>query len=196
MKQSDIERRVLQLWTSTNVPMTLANVQAYTGATRVEVQKALDAMASAQVVELDSDDAGNLLYIVSGSARMPRGATTIGEVMKLEQLRGEVGMAKVGGGGSLARTGGVEGKSVVASGLLSFFLGPFGFLYAAPVVEAVVPIAVLMGLSALLPQALLSPIMAVALPICGIAGVVYAVRHNKNGRRTSLLPEKSQKLLR
>lgn len=195
MKQSDIERRVLQLWTSTNVPMTLANVQAYTGATRVEVQKALDAMASAQVVELDSDDAGNLLYVVGGSARMPRGATTIGEVMKLEQLRGEVGMTR-SSGASLTTTGGGEGKSVVASGLLSFFLGPFGLLYAAPVVEAVVPIAVFMGLSALLPQALLSPIMALALPICGIAGVVYAVRHNKTGRRTSLLPENSQKRLR
>ena len=185
MKSAEIERRVLHLWTTTNVPLTSANIQAYTGATRAEVTKTLDAMVAEQVVELDSDADGNLLYVVSGSARIPRGASTVGEVMKLDQLRNEVPR----GSTALARTGGDSNeKSLVVSGLLSFFLGPFGLLYAAPVVEAVVSIAVLIAVSMVLPQSIVSAILGVSLPLFGAAGVVYAARHNKNGRRTTLLP--------
>ncbi len=180
------------------MPLTLANVQAYTGASRAEVSKVFDAMASAGAVELDSDDDGNLFYTVGGAARIPRGATTVGEVMKLEALRSEVAGPTGRNSRALALHDGNPGdKSVVVSGLLAFFLGPLGLLYAAPFVEAVVPIAVLIALGMVLPPALLSSIVGVLLPAFGVAGAVYAVRHNKNGRRTSLLPApKKQKQLR
>ncbi|HEY4223318.1 MAG TPA: hypothetical protein VGO62_18295 [Myxococcota bacterium] len=198
MRQAEIERRILQLWTTTQVPLTLANVQAYTGASRGDVGKALDAMSVAQTVEFDSDDDGNLIYKVLGSARIPRGATTIGEVMKLEGLRADVSSSASGGSHALVRSRGGDEKSMVASGLLSFFFGPFGLLYAAPVLDAVVPIGVLMALVSVVPHAILSPLLGILWPIFGVAGVVYAYRHNKHGKRMSMLESttRKQKLLK
>jgi hypothetical protein len=192
MKADEIERLVLRLWTTTQVPLTVANLQAYTGAPRKALQAQLDVMLGEQTLEIDSDDDGNVHYTVPGAARMKGGLTTIGEVQRFDELRGARDPVVGGMQTALQRYAApVEGsgKSVAVSGLLSFFLGPFGLLYAAPITEALVPIAVTMAAATLLPAFIVGPLLSLAAPVFGAAGVVYAVKHNKRGRRTSLLPE-------
>jgi hypothetical protein len=80
-------------------------------------------------------------------------------------------------------------KSWIASGLLSMFFGPVGWLYAGSFREAI-PASLLYILVASiamkLPLFLLWPVMMIALPISGIAGVVYAIQHNRHGGRMRL----------
>lgn len=80
-------------------------------------------------------------------------------------------------------------KSWIASGALSFFLGPLGWLYAGSFREAIpASLLYLVAMSILmkLPVFLLWPVMMVALPLSGIAGVVYAIQYNRTGQRTRL----------
>ena len=44
----------------------------------------------------------------------------------------------------------------------------------------------------MIPVFLLFPVLLVALPLSGIAGVLYAVQYNKTGRRQRLFGEKSK----
>src|SRR3954471_19568816 len=90
MTQQEFELRVLRLWTATRVPMTRANVQAFTKAPRESIQKWMDAMVTDGVAELDSDDAGEMHWTVRGSARSANGPRTIGEAEALERLSKEV----------------------------------------------------------------------------------------------------------
>jgi hypothetical protein len=80
-------------------------------------------------------------------------------------------------------------KSWIASGLLSMFFGPVGWLYAGSFREAI-PASLLYilvaSLAMKLPLFLLWPVMMIALPISGIAGVVYAIQHNRHGGRMRL----------
>lgn len=80
-------------------------------------------------------------------------------------------------------------KSWIASGVLSFLFGPIGWLYAGSFREAI-PGSLLyllaMTLLMKLPVFLLWPVMMVALPLSGIAGVVYALQYNRKGERTRL----------
>ena len=69
------------------------------------------------------------------------------------------------------------------------FFGPVGWLYAGSLREAI-PASLLYILAASiamkLPLFLIWPVMMVALPISGIAGVVYAIQHNRHGGRMRL----------
>jgi hypothetical protein len=81
-------------------------------------------------------------------------------------------------------------KSWLASGLLSLFLGPVGWLYAGSFREAA-PAALawlLVGGLAfnIIPAILLMPVLAVMMPLSGIAGVVYALTYNRHGERQRL----------
>jgi hypothetical protein len=80
-------------------------------------------------------------------------------------------------------------KSWMASGLLSLFFGPVGWVYAGSLREAVpagaLYLAAMLILSKL-PVFLMWPVMMVALPISGIAGVVYALQYNRHGKRQRL----------
>jgi len=81
-------------------------------------------------------------------------------------------------------------KSWLISGGLSFALGPLGWLYAGAWREAV-PASLFYLLAAaavgkILPMFLLMPVLMVVLPLSGIAGVVYALGHNRNHRRVRL----------
>lgn len=80
-------------------------------------------------------------------------------------------------------------KSWLASGLLSMFFGPLGWLYAGSLREAIpASLAYLVAGAILmkLPMLLLMPVMMVVMPISGIAGAVYAWQYNRNGHRTRL----------
>jgi len=81
-------------------------------------------------------------------------------------------------------------KSWIKSGLASLFLGPFGWLYAGSWREAIPASAgwaVLISIaSKIIPMVLLMPVLMVALPLSGIAGVVYALQYNRHGGRQRL----------
>ena len=77
-------------------------------------------------------------------------------------------------------------KSVLASGLLSFFFGPLGWLYAAPLKVAVPAAAVYALMLWLLPSFVLVYIVGLAAPVCAIGGVLYALGFNMAGKRTPI----------
>lgn len=88
-------------------------------------------------------------------------------------------------------------KSWLISGALSFFFGPLGWLYAGAWRETV-PAAVLWLLGAglitkIIPMFLLMPVLMVVLPLSGIAGVVYAIGHNRGGHRIRLFGDDDDK---
>lgn len=81
-------------------------------------------------------------------------------------------------------------KSWVKSGVASMLLGPLGWLYAGSLREAVPASAAWLAFAYiatnLLPMFLLFPVLMVALPLSGIAGVVYALQYNRSGGRQRL----------
>lgn len=86
-------------------------------------------------------------------------------------------------------------KSWLISGGASFLLGPLGWLYAGAWREAV-PASLFYVLAAaivskILPAFLLMPVLMVVLPLSGIAGVVYAIGHNRNQHRIRLFGEEA-----
>ena len=89
----------------------------------------------------------------------------------------------------LAKTPGQGEKSWIKSGLASLVLGPFGWLYAGSFREAVPASAAWLAFAALashLPSLLLMPFLFVAMPLSAVAGVVYAMQFNRNGKRQRL----------
>jgi hypothetical protein len=80
-------------------------------------------------------------------------------------------------------------KSWIKSGIASTLFGPLGWLYAGSFREAIPASAAYLLFAAIatkLPIFLLWPVMMVALPLSGIAGVVYAMGYNKKGSRQRL----------
>lgn len=191
MNRDGFEARVLDLWMTTRVPLTLVNLQYVTGAKRKQVERWLDAMLADGIVDVGSDDDGELVYTVRGAARAAVGPTSAAEVVKLERLKGDVrrasrALALAGPGAALAPAGQPGHKSIVASAALSFFLGPIGWLYAAPLREALPATALFVLLYKLLPMVLFAPLLGVILPVSAIAGAAYAWAHNQSGGRSPL----------
>jgi hypothetical protein len=90
-------------------------------------------------------------------------------------------------------------KSWVTSGVASLLLGPLGWLYAGSFRESVPASAAWLAFGALaskiIPFFLLMPVLMVAMPLSGIAGVLYAVHYNRKGGRQRLFGNKDQKKL-
>jgi hypothetical protein len=195
VKLEAFEARLLSMWVGTRVPLTRANIQVVTGATRKEVDRYTDQLVASQVLELDVTDDGDMVWRVLGADRPRTGPTSAAEVARLEQVRSELGTASralelVRPRGKLVP--GEARKSLIASGALSFFFGPLGWLYAAPLKEAI-PAALVYALAwAIIPKALLLPVMGLLTPLIALVGIGYAWRHNQTGERTSLLPPKSE----
>ena len=114
MNRDEFESRVLQLWSTTRVPLTRANLMLVTGAPRAKLERWLDKLVSDGILELDSDDAGEMLYNVCGATRPLRGPTSAGEVAKLESLGREArALVHAPAKRPLTRAGG-EKKSAIA----------------------------------------------------------------------------------
>lgn len=100
--------------------------------------------------------------------------------------------------GELAKKPGKGDKSWIKSGIASTALGPIGWLYAGSLREAV-PAATawvaILFLLKFLPSLLLMPAMLVALPLSGLAGVLYALSYNRHGGRQRLFGDKEKKQL-
>lgn len=98
----------------------------------------------------------------------------------------------------LSRTPKVGEKSWVKSGLASMLLGPIGWLYAGSLREAVPASVLWLAFGALaskiIPMFLLMPVLMVALPLSGIAGVVYALQYNRRGGRQRLFNKEKKQL--
>jgi hypothetical protein len=197
MKQKGFEARVLEIWLLSRVPLTLAHVQHLTGASREKTKKTLDAMTVEGVLGADIADDGEMIWSVLGAERPRSGPATVAELEKMRALTGEVAVGSralaraATGTRALSGRGGDE-KSVVASGGLSLVLGPLGWLYAAPLREAIPGVALYVGLCALLPTFLLAPLLGVLAPVSGLAGVYYAIRHNQTGERTGLFSDRKK----
>jgi hypothetical protein len=193
------------MWVTTRVPMTRANIQFFTKAKRAQVDKWLDKLVGDGVLEVDSDDEGEMVWAVRGAQRSTNGPYTLDTQDKLVKLRSEAGVGSALsslGASALAQAAGLgrgrrgtgssdaaggDRKSVIASGALSFFFGPLGWLYAAPLSSALPAIVIYMVACAVLPHFLLAPILALVNPVCALAGVAYALRYNQKGERTPLL---------
>jgi hypothetical protein len=95
----------------------------------------------------------------------------------------------------LTRTPRKGDKSWIVSAVASAALGPIGWLYAGSLREAVPATAawVLLGAAVwkILPF-LMMPMFFVVLPLSAIAGVVYALQHNRSGRRQRLFSNKKK----
>ena len=197
MKQKDFEARVLAIWLRSRVPLTVVHVQHLTGAARDKCKQWLDAMTVEGVLEAEVADDGEMLWAVRGAERPRSGPEPVAERDRLDALTKQVAsapraLARPARGGELARQGGDE-KSVVGSGVLSAVLGPLGWLYAAPLREAVPGVAVYIGLYSFLPHFLLVPVLGVLAPVSGLAGVYYAWRHNQTGERTGLFSDRGKR---
>jgi hypothetical protein len=87
-------------------------------------------------------------------------------------------------------------KSWVKSALASTLLGPLGWLYAGSLREAVPASAAWLAFAAIasswIPMFLLFPVLLVALPLSGLAGLLYAVQYNRSGSRQRLFGEKGK----
>lgn len=90
----------------------------------------------------------------------------------------------------LARPTRAGDKSWLISTGLSLLFGPLGWLYAGSFRETIPAAAlylVIAGVvSKILPMFLLMPVLMVLLPISAIGGLVYAIGHNRAGKRIRL----------
>ena len=101
----------------------------------------------------------------------------------------------------LSRKPGKGEKSWIKSGIASTALGPIGWLYAGSLREAVPAatawLAVMALVSKFIPMVLLMPVLMVALPLSGLAGILYAVQYNRaGGKRQRLFGDKDKKQLK
>src|SRR3954468_5951871 len=119
---------------TTRMPLTRANLQFVTGVPRAKLGKWLDELVADGVLDVDADDDGEMIWNVRGAARAQKGPEKPEDVKKLADLKSEVGgaaaavnamaLVKVGAGAARSLVSAGEGKkSLVASGLLSFFFG-------------------------------------------------------------------------
>ena len=196
MKRRDFEVKILGIWMRSRVPLTLAHVQHLTATSRAECKKYLDAMTVDGLCDVTVADDGEMIWTVRGADRPPTGAATVAELERLQHLTAEVAaapraLAQLSRAAGLTRGGGGGGdqKSIVASGALSLFLGPIGWLYAAPLREAIPGLLIFVLATSLVPHVLLTPLLAILAPLSGVAGIYYAWRHNQTGQRTGLFSD-------
>ena len=212
MNQESFEARILHLWMTTRVPLTRANVLFFTRVPRKKADRWLEALVADGVLDFDSDDEGEVIWTVRGAARPARGADKVEDVLRLEELGSQVRRPRASPGAramagasttvplgarglvkqALARQGGE--KSLLASGILSAAIGPFGWLYAGPAREAL-PLGAVYWLAYLLLPSIpilgffLFPLFSIAMAGSGAIGVLHAWQYNRTGKTTALLTD-------
>jgi hypothetical protein len=203
MNQREFEARVLKLWTTTRIPLTLTNLQIDTGESRRKIEPWLDSMTAQDTLEMDSDEEGELIWTVRGVDRPTRGLETIEEVQRLERLNAEIDVSSTPPA-TLVRLGrtsaelkeerGGGKKSPLIAGALSLFLGPIGWLYSAPLGEAIPAIVIYLIVCNILPRFVLLYVMGPISLLSAVAGIIYALGYNQSGERTSLFRSSSRAL--
>ena len=204
MTQHEFETAVLRLWTTTRIPLTRVNVQLFTDTPRDRIGRWMDELVLAGIAEVDSDDEGEVVWRVRGAERSKSGPRSIDEWTRLQRLQREVDeadepraaprrAAATSSSRALARVEPPpasvpfrDDKSLLASGILSFIFGPFGWLYAAPLKDAGAGILAVTLISAMLPATLAASFFGLVAPLSALAGLVYAQQYNATGHRRSL----------
>jgi hypothetical protein len=194
MTQHEFETAVLRLWATTRIPLTRVNLQLYTDTPRDRIARWMDDLVLAGIAEVDSDDEGEVVWRIRGAERSKSGPRTIDDWARLQRLLREIDAADVApppaSPRALARVSPSvahhDEKSLLASGLLSFVFGPFGWLYAAPLKDVGVGVLVVMVVSAVLPATLAASFLGMFAPLSALAGLVYAQQYNATGCRRSL----------
>lgn len=139
-----------------------------------------DVRRQKSATETDDDDSesGKLQSLKAELDRVASGATLALEIAGLKKPTRPPGR-----------------KSLALSGILSFLLGPFGWLYAAPLKEAIPVILAYAALGWLLqlvlPSFLLMYLVGIVNVASGVAGALYAWGHNSAGKRVPLLLKES-----
>ncbi|MCR9163997.1 MAG: hypothetical protein ACE37F_02150 [Nannocystaceae bacterium] len=88
-----------------------------------------------------------------------------------------------------------EKKSVLVSGLVSFFFGPLGWFYAGPMKSALIGGGAWLLTAMVLPKFMLVYLASVVGPVSAIAGILYAFGFNRTGERIPLFGGDDQKKL-
>lgn len=213
VKPKDFEQAVLELAMTTRVPLSRANILFYSGVASKQAEKFLDDLMRDGLLEIDSDDDGELVYTVRGVKRPLTGSTALtrctacgrasvagtrcsrcGQSLdpRLRALRSELGaagtaLALVNRGNTALAPGSEEEKSLLAAGLLGLF-GPFGWLYAGAWREALPAAGAFLIMLKVLPT-LMFVILPLLLPASMAVSVLYAWKHNRVGHRSGLLTD-------
>jgi hypothetical protein len=184
------------------VPLTRANVQVFTKAARDEVDAWMGEMVKAGLAEANDADSPNVVWSIRGASRSQNGPTNVALAEKLAALSSEIVVEpvraivqpEIPGSRAIA----FEQKSAILSGALSFIFGPLGWLYAAPMREAI-PAIILTALAqsalfTILPHAWIPLLFTLGNIASGFFGAAYAVRYNQTGRRAPLFTEDTPRL--
>lgn len=191
------------LWTRTRIPMTRGHALEYGevifGLSRDGLRASIDALVDEGVVLADGPD-DDALLLWPGENRPSLGPKTVEEAKTLDRLDREAAipvpvktpkwmLAPPKRDESAEAL--VDKKSVLASGALGFLFGPVGWIYAAPLKEAVPAIiafaVVSAAVGAILPATIASLVMGAGFIGSGLMGMAYAQRYNERGKRTPLL---------
>lgn len=188
------------MWTKTRIEMTRANALDYASAVfsldRDAARVSLERLEHSGFVMSDGTADSALLLLV-GETRSAVGPRSVDDAMRLDRLEREAALAVPQKTPKwltvTAREAEplVEQKSVLASGALSLVLGPMGWLYSAPIKEAV-PAMILFSLAVavanfILPGFIASALMGAMLVASALVGMAYTARYNRTGKRTTLL---------
>lgn len=141
-------------------------------------QRRTDAAEDDDEEEAEGAESGGLDSLKARMERVTSGATLALEVAGLKTPTRSLGK-----------------KKMLVSGVVSFLFGPFGWLYAAPLKEAipaiVVYVAVFWLLGLFLPSLLLVWPLAIVNVLTGVAGALYAWGFNSAGKRVPLVLKES-----
>jgi hypothetical protein len=88
--KEEFERRVLDLWVTTAIPLTRANLQYHTGEPAKRVQGLLEQLTADGTLAVGAGDGGDLVFSVPGAARADHGPRTFAEKEKMDRLRADV----------------------------------------------------------------------------------------------------------
>ncbi|RMH39653.1 MAG: hypothetical protein D6689_15960 [Deltaproteobacteria bacterium] len=122
--RDEFEPRVRTLWETTQIPLTLANLERLVGAPRRKMKRWLDEMVADGVVDADVGADGELCWSVVGAPRAIDGPATVDEFERLERLRAEArarvrARAAARRGQALAPAGGAEAADERGAGGLA-----------------------------------------------------------------------------
>lgn len=77
MNAKEFEQALLELAMTTRAPLSRANISFFTGVPAKQAEKWLDELLREAVVEIDTDDDGEIVYNVTGAKRPEGGATAL-----------------------------------------------------------------------------------------------------------------------
>ncbi len=88
MNGKEFEQALLELAMTTRAPLSRANISFYTGVPAKQAEKWLDELLAEAIVEIDTDDEGEIVYNVTGAKRPENGATALARCPACQRVTG------------------------------------------------------------------------------------------------------------